>query len=129
MRRSCRCFGAAAQHPADRRAQLFVLSMRAAKPTTRPPLSLQQFGPHSLDVLASGFCFLRPEHPADPLIAGKRGEVFPRLESLWAGEQDASQVHREGMDHAAGYHPGTQSVAHRSSDADEAIGWSEAVDL
>src|SRR5438445_3250138 len=34
MRRSCRCFVAAAQHPADRRAQFLVLSMRAAKPTT-----------------------------------------------------------------------------------------------
>src|SRR6266542_4997774 len=84
--------------------------MRAAKPTTRPPLSLQQFGTHSLDVLAPRFCFLRPEHPADPLIAGKRGEVFPRRESLWGGNQDASQVHRDGMDHSAGDHPGT----HRS---------------
>src|SRR6202165_1624633 len=79
MRRSCRCFAAAAQHPADRRAQLLVLSMRTAKPTTRPPLSFQQFGSQSLDVLAPRFCFLRPEHPADPLIAGKRREVARAL--------------------------------------------------
>jgi hypothetical protein len=84
--------------------------MRAAKPTTRPPLSFQQFGPHSLDVLAPRFYFLGPEHPADPLIAGKRGEVFPRRQSLWAGNQDASQVYRDGMDHSARDHPGT----HRS---------------
>src|SRR5260370_10446741 len=109
-RRSCRSFAAAAEHPADRRAQLLVLSMRAAKPTTRPPLSLQQFGSHTLDVLAPRFCFLRPEHPADPLIARKRGEVFPRRQSLWGGNQDAFQVHRDGMDHSAGDHPGT----HRS---------------
>ncbi len=110
MRRSCRCFAAAAQHPADRRAQFLVLSMRTAKPTTRPPLSFQQFGSQSLDVLAPRFCFLRPEHPADPLIAGKRGEVLPSRQSLWAGNQDPSQVHRDGMDHSAGDHPGT----HRS---------------
>ena len=110
MRRSCRCFAAAAQHPADRRAQLLVLSMRAPKPTTRPALSFQQFGTHSLDVLAPGFCFLRPEHPADPLIAGKRSEVFPSRQNLWARNQDASQVHRDGMDHSAGDNPGT----HRS---------------
>src|SRR5438445_12466672 len=90
MRRSCRCFVAAAQHPADRRAQFLVLSMRAAKPTTRPPLSFQQFGAQSLDVLAPRFCFLGPEHPADPLIAGKRGEVFPRRQSLWTSNQDVS---------------------------------------
>src|SRR5258708_20034378 len=84
--------------------------MRAAKPTTRPPPSLQQFGSHSLDMLAPRFCFLRPEHPADPLIAGKRGEILPRRQRLWRGDQDASQVHRDGMDHSAGDHPGT----HRS---------------
>src|SRR5438445_1281301 len=84
--------------------------MRAAKPTTRPPLSLQQLGSHALDVLAPRFCFLRPEHPADPLIAGKRGEVFPRRQNLWGGNQDAPQVHRDAMDYSAGDHPGT----HRS---------------
>src|SRR6184192_2777838 len=110
MRRSFRRFAAPAQHPADRRAEFLVLAVDAAKPTTRPPLSLQQFGSQSLDVLASGFGFLRPEHPADPLIAGKRGEVFPRRQSLWGGNQDASQVHRDGMDHSAGDDPGT----HRS---------------
>ncbi len=93
--------------------------MRAAKPTTRPPLSLQQFGSHSLNMLAPCFCFLRPEHPADPLIAGKRGEVFPRRQSLWAGYQDPSQVHRDGMDHSAGDHPGTHRSAHPSSDSHE----------
>src|SRR5438309_4970476 len=72
--------------------------------------SLQQFGSHSLDVLAPRFCFLRPEHPADPLIAGKRGEVFPGRQRVWGGNQGASQVHRDGMDHAAGDRPGT----HRS---------------
>src|SRR5260370_10876918 len=91
-------------------APFLVLWMRAAKPTTRPPLSLQQFGSHSLDMLAPRFCFLRPEHPADPLIAGKRGEILPRRQRLWRGDQDASQVHRDGMDHSAGDHPGT----HRS---------------
>src|SRR5262249_597348 len=110
MHRSCRCFAAAAQHPADRRAEFLVLSMRAAKPTTRPSLSFLQFVSQSLEVLAARFCFLRPKEPADPLIAGKRGEVFPCRQSLWAGNQDASQVHRDGMDHSAGDHPGT----HRS---------------
>ena len=110
MRRSCRCFAAAAQHPKGRRAQLLVLSMRAAKPTAGPSLSLQQFGSHTLDMLAPRFCFLRPEHPADPLIAGKRGEVFPSRENLRAINQDTSQVHRDGMDHSAGDNPGT----HRS---------------
>jgi hypothetical protein len=58
----------------------------AAKPTTRPPLPLQQFGLQSLDVLASRFGFLRPEHPTDPFIAGKRREVFPRSENLSVGD-------------------------------------------
>src|SRR5438128_3101997 len=44
MRRSFRRFAAEAQHPADRRAQLLVLAVDAAKPTTRPPLPLQQLG-------------------------------------------------------------------------------------
>src|SRR5205823_11237980 len=69
MRRSFRRFAADAQHPADRRAQFLVLAVDAAKPTTRPPLPLQQLGLQSLDVLAPRFCFLRPEHPADPFIA------------------------------------------------------------
>src|SRR5207244_1393450 len=84
--------------------------MRASKPATGPPLSLQEFGSHSLDVLAPRFCFLRPEHPADPFIAGKRREVFPRSENLWVGNQDASQIHRDCMDESAGDRPG----AHRS---------------
>src|SRR4030081_2665840 len=99
-----------AQHPADRRAQFLVLAVDAAKPTTRPPLPLQQLGLQSLDVLAPRFCFLRPEHPADPFIAGKRGEVFPRSENHWVGDQDASQIHRDCMYHSAGDRPG----AHRS---------------
>src|SRR5260370_9294327 len=110
MRRSFRRFAADAQHPADRRAHFLVLAVDAAKPTTRSPLPLQQLGLHSLDVLARRCCFLRPEHPAEPFIAGKRGEVFPRSENLWAGNQDASQIHRDCMCHSAGDRPG----AHRS---------------
>src|SRR5438128_3102000 len=64
----------------------------------------------AMDVLAPRFCFLRPEHPADPFIAGKRGEVFPRSENLWVGNQDASQIHRDCMYHSAVDRPG----AHRS---------------
>src|SRR3981081_2222785 len=125
MRRSFRRFAADAQHPADRRAQYLVLAVDAAKPTTRPPLPLQQLGLQSLDVLAPRFCFLWPEHPADPFIAGKRGEVFPRSENLWVGNQDASQIHRDCMCHSAGDRPGahrspwSSSIAHRSSDAVE----------
>src|SRR5438309_10035310 len=110
MRRSCRRVPAAVQHPADRRAQFLVLAVDAAKPTTRPPLSFQQLGLQSLDVLASRLGLLRPEHPTDPFIAGKRREVLPRRQNLWVGSQDASQVHRDGMHHSAGDHPG----AHRS---------------
>ena len=110
MGRSCRRFAAAAEHPADRRAQFPVLAVNAAKPTTRTPLPLQQLGLQSLDVLASRFGFLRPEHPADPFIPGKRREVYPRRQNLWVGDQDASQIHRDGMRHSAGDHPG----AHRS---------------
>src|SRR5437660_5198158 len=84
--------------------------MRASKPATGPPLSLQEFGSHSLDVLAPRFCFLRPEHPADPFIAGKRCEVFPCCENLWVVKQDASQILRDCMCHSAGDRPG----AHRS---------------
>src|SRR4029077_17707617 len=61
-------------------------------------------------MLVPRFCLLWPEHPADPLITGKRGEVFPRRQNLWAGSQDTSQVRRDGMDHAGGDRPGT----HRS---------------
>src|SRR5437867_6630215 len=80
MRRSCRCLAAAAQHPADRRAQLLVLSMRAAKPTTRPPLSFQQFGPHSLDVLAPRSAFF--------------GESTQQIHSLRARGVRSSQAAR-----------------------------------
>src|SRR3989449_3886560 len=110
MRRSFRRFAADAQHPADRRAQFLVLAVDAAKPTTRPPLPLQQLGLQSPDVLSSRFGFLRPEHPTDPFIAGKRREVLPRRQNLWGGNQDASQVDRDGMDQSAGDRPGT----HRS---------------
>src|SRR5438105_9290224 len=84
--------------------------MGAAKPTTRPPLPLQQLGLHSLDVLASRFGFLRPEHPTDPFIAGERREALPRRQNLWVGNQDASQIQWDGMHHSAGDHLG----AHRS---------------
>src|SRR5438105_11346098 len=110
MRRSFRRFATTAQHPADRRAQFLVLAVDAAKPTTRPPLPLQQLGLQSLDVLAPRFCLLWPEHPAEPFIAGKRCEVFPRRENLWVGNQDASQIHRDCMYDSAGDRPG----AHRS---------------
>ena len=103
MRRSFRRFSAAAKHPADRRAQFLVLAVGAAKPATRAPLPLQQLGLHSLDVVAPRFCFLRPEHPAEPLIACKRREVLPRRENLRVGHQDASQIHRDCMCHSAGY--------------------------
>src|SRR5438132_11623454 len=110
MRRSFRRFAADAQHPADRRAQFLVLAVDAAKPTTRPPLPLQQLGLQSPDVLASRFGFLRPEDPTDPFIAGKRREVLPCRQKLWVGNQDASQINRDGSHHSAGYDPGT----HRS---------------
>src|SRR5207253_4144044 len=71
MRLSFGPFAADAQHPADRRAQFLVLAVDAAKPTTRPPLSLQQLGFQSLDVLAPRFCFLWPEHPADPFMRAR----------------------------------------------------------
>src|SRR5438132_1799561 len=119
MRRSFRPFAADAQHPADRRAQFLVLAVDAAKPTTRPPLSLQQLGFQSLDVLAPRFGFLRPEHPADPFIAGKRGEVFPRSENLWVGNQDASQNPPGLYVPLRRRSPWSSSIAHRSLDAVE----------
>jgi hypothetical protein len=42
-------------------------------------------------------------------LRARGGEVFPRRQSLWVGNQDASQIHRDGMHHSAGDHP-----AHRS---------------
>src|SRR5438874_1970326 len=86
--------------------RILVLAVDAAKPTTRPPLPLEQLGLHALDVLAPRCRFLRPEHPAEPLVACKRGEVFPRREHLRVGHQDASQIHRDCMCHSAGYRLG-----------------------
>src|SRR5438105_9584260 len=106
MRRSCRRSAAAAQHPADRRAQFLFLAVNAPEPTTRPPLPLQQLGSQSLDVLTSRFGFLRPEHPTEPFIAGKRREVLPRRQNLWVCNQDASQIRGDGMHHSAGDDPG-----------------------
>ena len=119
MRRSFRRFATAAEYPADRRAQFLVLAVNTAKPATRPPLPLQHLGLQSLDVLAPCFCSLRPDHPADPFIAGKRGEVFPRSEKLWVGDQDASQIPRDCMYHSAGDCPGAHPIAHHSFDAVE----------
>src|SRR5256885_14636871 len=110
MRRSCRRSAPATKHLANLRAQFLFLAVNAPEPTTRPPLPLQQLGLQSLDVLASRFGFLRPEHPTEPFITGKRREVLPRRQNLWVGNQDASQIHRDGMRHSAGDHPGT----HRS---------------
>src|SRR5437867_4793985 len=103
------CCGGSA--PSGRKGSVPCPFDACSQANNTPPLSFQQFGPHSLDVLAPRFCFLRREHPADPLIAGKRGEVFPSRQNLWAGNQDASQVRRYGMGHSAGDNRGT----HRSS--------------
>ncbi len=117
MRRSFRRFAADAQHPADRRAQFLVLAVDAAKPTTPPPLPLQQLGLQSLDVLAPRFCFLWPEHPADRFIAGKRGEVFPRSGS-GRPAVDARSRSARGADAGsvrAGRHPGEQRLGARAN--------------
>src|SRR5579864_852863 len=97
MAPSCRCFATAAQDPADGRAHGLVRSMRTAKPTTWPSLALEQFGSHSLDVLAPRFRFLGPEHPTDPLVPGKRREVLPGSQGLRAAGQDSSEVLRDRM--------------------------------
>src|SRR5206468_2151680 len=102
------CCGGSA--PSGRKGSVPCPFDACSQANNTPPLSFQQFGPHSLDVLAPRFCFLRREHPADPLIAGKRGEVRPSRQNLWAGNQDGSQVHRDGMDHSPGDNLGT----HRS---------------
>src|SRR3989442_12611765 len=101
MRRSFRRFAADAQHPADRRAQFLVLAVDAAKPTTRPPLPLQELGLQSPDVLASRSGFLRPEHPTDPFLAATRRADLPRRPDLWRGNEDAAQDARDGMGDSA----------------------------
>src|SRR5438445_11952044 len=97
MCRSFRRFAADAQHIADRRAQFLVLAVDAAKPTTRPPLPLQQLRLQSLAVLASRFGLLWPEHSTDPFIAGKRREVVRRRRKLLVGHKDATKTHRDAM--------------------------------
>jgi len=110
MRRSCRRFAAAAYHPADRRAEFLVLAVDAAKPAAGSSLPRQKLGAQPLDVLTPRFGPLGPEHPTDPLIAGKRGEVFPCRQNFWVGNQDTSQISRHRMCHSVGDDLG----AHRS---------------
>jgi hypothetical protein len=45
-------------------------------PAARPTDSLYEFRAHPLDVLFSGFRFLNRDHPADPFVARKRGNVL-----------------------------------------------------
>src|SRR5438874_2360483 len=58
----------------------------------------------------SSFLLSSARAPSRSIHCGQRGEVFPRSENLWVGNQDASQIRRDCMDESAGDRPG----AHRS---------------
>lgn len=76
--------------------------MRATRPATRPAYSFFQLRAHSLDVLHSGFRLLDGDNPADPFIAGERGNVLPLCQRGGVGNQGFSQIRWQAMDHACG---------------------------
>lgn len=53
--------------------------MRTAGPAARAALTLPYILSQSDKVLLSGFFSLYDRHPADPFIAGERGEALPEL--------------------------------------------------
>src|SRR5438034_7665340 len=57
--------------------------------------------------VGSSFLLSSARAPSRSTHCGQGVSVLPRRQNLWGGNQDASHVHRDGMDHSAEDHPGT----------------------
>jgi hypothetical protein len=80
----------------------FYLAMRTAGPATRPAFSVCQVLTHSLDTMASCFCFLGGGRPANPLIARERRDIFPCGPHLGRRNNGFPEIHRRFVHNAIG---------------------------
>lgn len=90
---------------------LRISAVRTPWPATRPAHSFLELRAHPLDVLPSGLRFLHRNHPADPLIARERRNVFPFFPRRRIRKEGFAQIRRHAV-HRASRDP---FPCHRSS--------------
>src|SRR5271167_4058554 len=87
--------------------------MLTSWPAARPTLALLQLLLGSADAPFSCRLLLGILDPADELVTGQRGDVFPGIEGRGVSHQRLTQVRRKVMDHPTG-HLSTGHSGHRS---------------
>lgn len=76
--------------------------MRATGPAAGAPDAFLQLGADPFDMLAPGLVFLDGDGPANPLVAGERGYVFPSRACLGVGSERFAEIGRELMHDSSG---------------------------
>lgn len=77
-------------------------SMRTAGPATRPPHPFLQVRTDPLDVLPPCLLFFNGDRPADPLVPGKRRDVFPCRSCLRVRGERFAEISRKIVHDASG---------------------------
>ena len=66
--------------------------MRTSSPTAGSAHATFEFGETFLNTDISRLCFLATRYPADPFIAGERGDVIPNSFGLWGRGESLFKV-------------------------------------
>jgi len=96
-----RFLGFSAEYPGDRRADLLIGPVDAAYPAARPAHAVLQLRDHPLNVFIACLLLLYSDCPADPLVAGERGDILPQPQRLRVGCKRLSYISRQLMNCAA----------------------------
>src|SRR3569833_2226330 len=81
--------------------------MRAARPAAGPALALLELVARALDVVRPRLRLLHRLDPADPFVAGERGDVLPLGERGVVGDQHLAQIGRDLMNDTVADRPGS----------------------
>jgi hypothetical protein len=84
--------------------RLFQLmsTMRAARPTARPALSVDQLCTRPFDPVIPRLMFFCGLNPTDPLVAREGRNILPCCQRMRVRRQDLSQIRRHVVDHTSG---------------------------
>ena len=77
--------------------------MRTSWPTARTALPVPQVCASPIDALAPGLQLLGGLDPADPFVAGQRGDILPGRQGFEINFQRFFQIFGKIVDDAAGY--------------------------
>jgi hypothetical protein len=72
--------------------------MGASGPAAGEVVAFLELGADSFDMLAPCLFFFDGDGPADPLVAGERGYVFPGGARFWIGRERFAEIRRKIVD-------------------------------